>query len=145
MASVTFDSPGFSPKAEYASPLDAEFSRLSPRLQRALRIVGMVFTAAVLVEFGFRIVELFDGGSFAAGKRIAAAKFSRAANSADEPSIIKAIGTTSSPPVGRSRERCGWRSSAANRRSGATREPTSPPGSSNSCRESRSITSDFPS
>jgi hypothetical protein len=77
MASVTFDSPGFSREKRHPRTLSTRsFPRLSPGLQRALRIAGAVFTAAVLLEFGFRIVELFDGGSFAASERIAAAKFS---------------------------------------------------------------------
>jgi len=76
MASVTFDSPGFSREKRAPRTLSTRnFPRLSPGISRAIRIAGVLFSAAVLVEFGFRIVELFDGGTFAAGERIAAAKF----------------------------------------------------------------------
>jgi hypothetical protein len=76
MASVTFDSPGFSREKRVPRTLSTrKFPRLSPGISRALRIAGVLFSAAVLIEFGFRIVEVFDGGSFAASEKIAAAKF----------------------------------------------------------------------
>jgi len=75
MASVTFDSPGFSREKRKPRTLSTRnLPRISPRLRRAVMALGTLFTAAVLVEFGFRIFEVFDGGSFAANARIAAAK-----------------------------------------------------------------------
>jgi hypothetical protein len=76
MASVTFDSPGFSRekrKTRYLSTRNLPV--LSPGLRRAMRVAGVLFTAAVLVELGFRLFEVVEGGSLAAGRRIAAAKF----------------------------------------------------------------------